>query len=109
MLTMGRRRIRSKWPTVSPAQRPPSHQEERTVGCRGAAGSQGPPRIARSKASPGGRPSVGEVLKSLPPAEDPWSPRAPLASPLPLWWRPGFRSPPTVAEGGARRGPRLAI
>ena len=84
MLTMGRRRIRSQRRTAAPSQRPPSHQEERTGGCRGEAGSQVPPYIARSKAHPEGRPSVGEVLMSLPPTEDPWLPRVPLASPLPL-------------------------
>ena len=40
---------------------------------------------------PGGRPSAGEVLKSLPSAEDPWSPRAPLASPFPALCHPGCR------------------
>ena len=84
MLTMGHRRIRSQRQTAAPAHRPPFRQEERTGGCREGARSKAPPRIARSRASPGGRPSVGEVLVSLPLAEDPWSSRAPLASPLPL-------------------------
>ena len=84
MLTMGRRRIRSQRGMAAPARWPPFRQEERTGGCRGGAGSKVPPYIAWSRASPRGRPSVGEVLVSLPPAEDPWSPRAPLASPLPL-------------------------
>ena len=84
MLTMGRRKFRSLQRKAAPAQQPPFHQEERTGGCRRGAGSKAPPHGTWSKASPGGRPSAGEVLQSLPPAEDPWSPRAPLASPLPL-------------------------
>ena len=108
MLTMGRKRFRSQQWTATPARQPPFCQEERTGGCRRGAGSQAPPHGARSKASPGGRPSAGEVLQSLPLAEDPWSTRAPLAPPLPLS-RPGFRSLPMAIEGGASQGPRLAI
>ena len=74
----------SQWRTVAPARQPPFHREERTGGYREGAGSKVPPRIARSRASPGDRPSAREVQVSLPPAKDPWSPRAPLASPLPL-------------------------
>ena len=96
MLTMGRRRVRSYQRTAALARQPPFHQEERTGGCGRGARSKAPPHGAWSKASPGGRPSVGEVLQSLPLVEDPWSPRVPLASPLPLgdvlvsgrpqWW-----------------------
>ena len=88
MLTMGRRRFRSQQRTAAPARQPPFRQEERTGGCRRGAGSKVPPRAARSRASRGGRPSAGEALESLPPVEDPWSPRAPPVSPLPHWRHP---------------------
>ena len=61
-------------------------------GLLGGARSKAPPRVIRSKALPRGRPSVEEAPVSPPTAEDPWSPRAPLASPLPSLGHPGFRS-----------------
>ena len=99
MLTMGHRRFKSSQRKAAPARQPPFRQEGCTRGCRRGAGSQAPPRDARSKVFPRGRPSAGEVLQSLPPIEDPWSPRAPLAFPLPHWF-------PVAVNGG--RGWRKA-
>ena len=105
MLAMGHRRVRSQQRAAAPARQPPFHQEERTGGCRRGAGSKAPPRTARSKASPGGRPSAGEVLQSLPPTEDSWSPRAPLASPLPPLVSSWFLVAANGGRGWCKAGP----
>ena len=109
MLTMGRRKFRLLHQKATPARQPPFRQEERIGGCRRGAGSQAPLQGARSKESPGGRPSAGEVPQSLPPAEDPWSLAEPLATALPHRRRPGFRLSLMALEWGARRGPHLAV
>ena len=105
MLTMGCGKFRSVQQKAAPARQPPFRQEERIGGCRRGAGSQAPPQGARSKAFPGGRPSFGEVLQSLPPAEDPWSSGEPLASPLPHWRRPWFLVAVNGGRGWRKAGP----
>ena len=109
MLTMGRRRYRSPQQMAAPMLQPPTPQEEGTGGCRRGAEIRVHPCGGQSKAFSGGRPPVGEVPQGLPPVGDPWSSGEPLATALPHWRRPGFRSPSMAAECGARRGPRLAI
>ena len=109
MLTMGRRKFRSLQRKAAPARQPAFRQEGRTGGSRRGAGSQTPPHGARSKVFLEGRPSAGEVLQGLPPAEDPWSSGELLATALPHQRRPGFRSSLMALECGARRGPHLAI
>ena len=109
MLNMGRRKFRSLQRKASPARQPTFHQGGHTGGCRRGARSQAPPHGSRSKVFPGGRPSAGEVLQSLPLAEDPWSSGELLASPLPIGVVLGLRPPSMVVDGGARRGPHLAI
>ena len=109
MLTMGRRRFRSLQQMAALVRRSPSPREEGTGGSRIGAESQAPPHGTWSKAFSRGRPSAGEVPQGLPPAEDPWLSREPLATALPHRRRPGFRSSLTALECGARRGPRLAI
>ena len=86
-----------------PSSTAPFHQEERTGGRREGARSKAPPQGTRNQGTPGGRPSAGVASTTLPPAEDPWSPREPLASPFPLLRRPGDRSAQRrsrVAQGG---------
>ena len=90
MLTMGRRRFRSRQRMAALVRQPPSPREEGTGGSRRGVGSQAPPHGVQSKVFFGGRPSAGEVPQGLPPAEDPWSSGEPLASPFPHWRRPGF-------------------
>ena len=79
------------------------------MGCRRGAEIRVRHRGGRSKAFLGGRPTVGEVTQGLPPAGGLWSSGEPLATALPHWCRPGFRSPSMAAECGARQGPCLAI
>ena len=109
MLTMGRRRYRSPQQVVAPILQPHTPQEEGAGGYRRGAEIRVRHRGGWSKAFSGGSPLVGEVPQGLPPAGDPWSSGEPLATALPHWRRPGFRSPSMAAECGARRGPRLAI
>ena len=109
MLTMGHRRVRSRQRVAAPARQPPFRQEERTGGCRRGAGSQAPSHNAWRKTFLRGRPSVGEVLQSLPPAEDPWSLGEPLASPLPHWRRPWFLVTVNGGRGWCKAGPSSAI
>ena len=94
---------------AAPLPQPPTPQEEGAGGCKRGAKILHHHRGVQSKASPGGRPSAGEVPQGLPLAEDPWLSGEPLATALPHRWRPGFRSSLMALECGARRGPRLAI
>ena len=98
MLTMGRRRYRSPQQVAAPILQPHTPQEEGAGGCRRGAEIRVRHRGGRSKAFSGGRPPVGEVPQGLPPAGDPWSSGEPLATALPHWRRPGFRSPSMAAE-----------
>ena len=104
MLTMGRRRYRSPRQMAAPMLQPPTPREEGTGGCRRGAEIHVHPCGVRRKALSGGRPSVREVPQGLPPVEDPWSSGEPLATALPHWQRPGFRSS-LMALGLARTGP----
>ena len=97
MLTMGRRRYRSSQRVAAPILQLPTPREEGAGGCRRGAEIRPRPRDARTKASSRGRPSAGEVPQGLPPAGDPWSSRAPLASPFPHWRRHWF---PVAVDGG---------
>ena len=92
MLTMGRRRIRSQRRTMAPARRPPSHQEERTGGCKEGAESKASPRT--SEPSPRQRTHGRRGRRQHSPC------------PLISSW---FPVEPTVVEGSATRGPHLAI
>ena len=101
---MDRRRCRLPQRVAAPLPQPPTPREEGAGGCRRGAGIRHHHRGVRSKVFSGGRPSAGEASTTLPPVEDLWSPRAPLASPFPLLFRPSERSAQRrsrVAQGGA--------
>src|SRR3954464_6729273 len=93
MLTMGRKWITSQRWTAALAWQAPFHQGERTRGCGEGAGSKALPRVPWSRASPGGRPSAGEALVSLPPGRGPMVAEGTASVPFAPWHRPGFRTP----------------
>ena len=105
MLTMVRRIYRSPQQMAAPMLQPPIHQEEGAGGCRRGAKIRVRPRGGRSKTFSGGRPSAGEVPQGLPPAEDPWSSREPLATALPHWRRPWFPVAVNGGQGWRKAGP----
>ena len=90
---------------AAPIQQLPTPREEGIGGCRKGAEIQRHHHDVRSKAPSGGRPSAGEVPQVLPPAEDPWSPGEPLASPLPHWCRPWSPASVNGGRGWHKAGP----
>ena len=109
MLTMDRTRCNSPQRAAAPLPQSPTPREEDAGGCRRGAAIRHHHRGIRSEVFLGGRPSAREVPQGLPLAEEPWSLGEPLATALPHWRRPGFRSSLMALECGARRGPHLAI